>query len=133
MVSSRRMARVQAVRAAVEKYGVGPAAVRTIAGTMDLHVKLEQRLAQFKGVEAAITFQSGFTANLATIECLEKGLMRSATIMVPCPWFPEAVRMLKENPGLDVVLIEGGEPASGASGRNGGFVAASITILQQEP
>ena len=50
--------------------GVGPAAVRSIAGTMTLHVELEKRLAQFKGVEAAITFQSGFTANLATIPAL---------------------------------------------------------------
>jgi glycine C-acetyltransferase len=44
--------------------------VRSIAGTMDLHVALEQRLAAFKGVEAAITFQSGFNANLATIPAL---------------------------------------------------------------
>ena len=54
----------------MERYGVGPAAVRTIAGTMDLHLELERRLAAFKGVEAAITFQSGFTANLATIPAL---------------------------------------------------------------
>lgn len=58
---------VQAAQEAVLRYGVGPAAVRTIAGTMDLHVNLEARLVAFKGVEAAITFQSGFTANLATI------------------------------------------------------------------
>jgi glycine C-acetyltransferase len=50
--------------------GVGPAAVRTIAGTTSLHLELEKRLAAFKGVEAAITFQSGFTANLATIPAL---------------------------------------------------------------
>jgi glycine C-acetyltransferase len=61
---------VQAAKEAMEKYGVGPAAVRTIAGTMDLHVELEKRLADFKGVEAAITFQSGFNANLATIPAL---------------------------------------------------------------
>ncbi len=61
---------VQAAKEAVEKYGVGPAAVRTIAGTMDLHVELERRLAAFKGVEAAITFQSGFNANLGTIPAL---------------------------------------------------------------
>ncbi len=58
---------VEAAKKATEKYGVGPAAVRSIAGTTDLHVELEKRLAAFKGVEAAITFQSGFTANLATI------------------------------------------------------------------
>ncbi len=61
---------VQAAQEAVKKYGVGPAAVRSIAGTMDLHLELERRLAAFKGVEAAITFQSGFTANLGTIPAL---------------------------------------------------------------
>jgi glycine C-acetyltransferase len=49
---------------------VGPGAVRTIAGTMDLHLELEKRLAAFKGVEAAISFQSGFSANLAVIPAL---------------------------------------------------------------
>jgi glycine C-acetyltransferase len=61
---------VEAAKEAIETYGVGPAAVRTIAGTMDLHVQLEQRLAQFKGAEDVITFQSGFTANLGTIPAL---------------------------------------------------------------
>ncbi|RMH00792.1 MAG: glycine C-acetyltransferase [Chloroflexi bacterium] len=60
----------QAAIDAIEKYGVGPGAVRTIAGTMSLHVKLEERLAAFKKAEACITFQSGFTANLATIPAL---------------------------------------------------------------
>ncbi len=61
---------VQAVQTAVTQYGVGPAAVRTIAGTMDLHVRLEERLAAFKGVSSAITLQAGFTANLATIAAM---------------------------------------------------------------
>jgi len=61
---------VEAAKEATKKYGVGPAAVRSIAGTMDLHVQLEQRLARFKGAEAVITFQSGFTANLGTIAAL---------------------------------------------------------------
>lgn len=61
---------LQAAREAMEKYGIGPAAVRTIAGTMDLHLELEKRLAAFKGVEAAITFQSGFMANVATVPAL---------------------------------------------------------------
>ena len=61
---------VEAAKEATAKYGVGPAAVRTIAGTMDLHVQLEQRLAKFKGAEDVITFQSGFTANLGTIPAL---------------------------------------------------------------
>jgi len=61
---------VEAAKQAMDTHGVGPAAVRTIAGTMDLHLELEQRLAAFKGAEAAVTFQSGFTANLATIPAL---------------------------------------------------------------
>ncbi len=60
----------EAAKKAVDEMGVGPGAVRTIAGTMSLHIQLEKRLAAFKGVEAAITFQSGFTANLATIPAL---------------------------------------------------------------
>jgi glycine C-acetyltransferase len=52
---------------AVEQWGAGAGAVRTIIGTMSLHLELERRLAQFKHVEAAIVFQSGFTANAGTI------------------------------------------------------------------
>lgn len=61
---------VEAARQAMETYGVGPAAVRSIAGTTDLHIQLEQRLAKFKGAEEVITFQSGFNANLGTIPAL---------------------------------------------------------------
>jgi glycine C-acetyltransferase len=61
---------VAAAIAATEQYGVGPAAVRSIAGTMDLHVQLEERMANFKRVDSAITFQSGFNANLAAIPTL---------------------------------------------------------------
>jgi glycine C-acetyltransferase len=61
---------VQAARDAADRYGVGPAAVRSIAGTMEIHLELERRLAAFKGVEAAISFQSGFNANLGTIPAL---------------------------------------------------------------
>jgi glycine C-acetyltransferase len=61
---------VEAAKEATKKYGVGPAAVRSIAGTMDLHIQLEQRLAKFKGAQDVITFQSGFTANLGTISAL---------------------------------------------------------------
>jgi glycine C-acetyltransferase len=60
----------EAVKRAIDQYGIGPGAVRTIAGTMSLHVELERRLAAFKGAEAVITLQSGFTANLATIPAL---------------------------------------------------------------
>ncbi len=61
---------VAAAQNAAAEMGVGPAAVRSIAGTTSLHLELEKRLAAFKGVEAAITFQSGFTANLATLPAL---------------------------------------------------------------
>ena len=61
---------VQAAKDAMDKYGLGPGAVRSIAGTMDLHLELERRMAKFKRVEAAVTFQSGFTANGATIPAL---------------------------------------------------------------
>lgn len=61
---------VAAATQAMQKYGVGPGAVRSIAGTMSLHLELEKRMAEFKHVEAAITFQSGFTANGATIPAL---------------------------------------------------------------
>jgi glycine C-acetyltransferase len=61
---------VESAKAAIDEFGVGPGAVRPIAGTMALHLELERRLAAFKGVEAAITFQSGFSANLAAIPAL---------------------------------------------------------------
>lgn len=61
---------VSAAKNAIDHYGIGPGAVRTIAGTMSLHNQLEARLAQFKHAEAVITLQSGFTANLAVIPSL---------------------------------------------------------------
>ncbi|NLJ84842.1 MAG: glycine C-acetyltransferase [Firmicutes bacterium] len=60
----------EAAKEAIDQYGVGPGAVRTIAGTMTLHKELEAALARFKGVPAVISFQSGFTANLAVIGAL---------------------------------------------------------------
>ncbi len=60
----------EAAKEAIDRYGVGPAAVRSIAGTMTLHVEFERRLTQFKGVEAAISLQSGFCSNLAAIPTL---------------------------------------------------------------
>jgi glycine C-acetyltransferase len=60
----------EAAHNAIEKFGVGPAAVRSIAGTMSVHTELEEKLARFKRVEATISFQSGFNANIATIPAL---------------------------------------------------------------
>ncbi len=55
---------------AIDKYGVGPAAVRSIAGTLDLHLELEKKLAEFKKVEATLSLQSGFICNVATIQAI---------------------------------------------------------------
>lgn len=60
----------EAAKKAIDEFGVGPAAVRSIAGTMSLHLELERRLAEFKRVEDALSFQSGFNANLALIPAL---------------------------------------------------------------
>jgi glycine C-acetyltransferase len=55
---------------AVRKYGVGSGAVRTISGTMSLHLELEERIAAFKNVEACVVFQSGFAANAGTVSAI---------------------------------------------------------------
>ena len=55
---------------AVKKYGVGSGAVRTISGTMSLHMQLEERIAVFKNVEACVVFQSGFAANAGTVSAI---------------------------------------------------------------
>jgi glycine C-acetyltransferase len=60
----------EAAEAAIREYGAGSGAVRTIAGTMSLHEELERRLADFKRVEAVLTFQSGFTCNTGVIPIL---------------------------------------------------------------
>ena len=61
---------ITAAKEALDTFGIGPGAVRSIAGTMEIHRELERRVAAFKRSEAAITFQSGFAANLATIPAL---------------------------------------------------------------
>ncbi len=55
---------------AIQKWGVGSGAVRTIAGTMAIHMELEEKIAKFKHVEAAVVFQSGFTANAGTVQAI---------------------------------------------------------------
>lgn len=61
---------IEAAIKATEEFGVGSGAVRTIAGQMDLHKQLEEKLAKFKNVEACLVFQSGFTANSGTVSCI---------------------------------------------------------------
>ena len=58
---------IAAAAGAAQEFGAGSGAVRTIAGTMDIHVELEKKIAAFKHTEAALVFQSGFTANAGTV------------------------------------------------------------------
>jgi glycine C-acetyltransferase len=60
----------EAALEATRKYGVGSGAVRTIAGTMKIHMELEEKIARFKNVEACVVFQSGFTANAGTVSAV---------------------------------------------------------------
>src|SRR5690625_1174515 len=60
----------EVAKEAVDSHGVGAGAVRTINGTLDLHIKLEKRIAEFKGTEAAISFQSGFNCNMEAISAV---------------------------------------------------------------
>jgi glycine C-acetyltransferase len=61
---------IEASIKATEKYGVGAGAVRTINGTLDIHVELEKKIAEFKHTEAAIVFQSGFNCNMGAISAV---------------------------------------------------------------
>src|SRR3954453_15246856 len=60
----------EAALAATRQFGVGSGAVRTISGTMSLHMQLEERIAAFKNVEACVVFQSGFAANSGTVSAV---------------------------------------------------------------
>ena len=61
---------IEAAVVAAKKYGAGSGAVRTIAGTMTLHMELERRIAEFKKVEACVVFQSGFAANAGAVSAI---------------------------------------------------------------
>jgi glycine C-acetyltransferase len=61
---------IEAAVEATRKYGAGSGAVRTISGTMTLHLELEERIARFKNVEACVVFQSGFAANAGTVSAI---------------------------------------------------------------
>jgi len=60
----------EAAKKAIDEFGVGPAAVRSIAGTMTLHLELEKKICEFKGTEAALSLQSGLTSNVSAIPAL---------------------------------------------------------------
>ncbi len=61
---------IEAAIAATRAFGVGSGAVRTIAGTMRIHMDLEEKIARFKNVEACVVFQSGFAANAGTVSAI---------------------------------------------------------------
>ena len=128
---------VRAALDAVRDLGVGSGAVRTIAGTMELHQELERRLAAFKHTEAVLTFQSGFTANSGVIPTItgERDLIVSdelnhASIIdgVRLSRAARAVFPHRDVDGLERVLREarakgtvpGGSGGSGVSGASGG-------------
>src|SRR5207244_9835359 len=82
----------QAAITATRKYGAGSGSVRVIAGTMDIHLKLEKILAEYRRAEASITFQSGYATNAGTILALvdERDLITSdelnhRSIIAACP------------------------------------------------
>jgi glycine C-acetyltransferase len=68
LTTHRKLRKVAA--AAIKTHGVGSGAVRTIIGTMDLHMQLEEQIARFKHTEASVVFQSGFTANAGTVQAI---------------------------------------------------------------
>jgi glycine C-acetyltransferase len=112
----------EAAKRAMDQFGVGPAAVRSIAGTMILHTELEAKLARFKGVEATISFQSGFCSNIATIPALvgKEDLIFSdelnhASIIDGCRLSgAPIIRFEHRNPAsLDLKLREHFPPGSG--------------------
>ena len=107
-----------AAKDAIDKYGVGPGAVRTISGTQSLHLELERKLAAFKGTEATILLQSGFMANVATIPAITgegdfifSDELNHASIIDGCRLSRARVIRYKHNDAadLDHQIIEAGE------------------------
>jgi glycine C-acetyltransferase len=106
-----------AAKAAIDSNGVGTAAVRPIIGTMDMHLALEEKLAKFKGTEAALTFQSGFTVNVACCQSLmssDKDLLISDELnhasIIDGGRLSKAVRKIyphKDMKALEAILKEG--------------------------
>jgi glycine C-acetyltransferase len=99
-----RRAAIEAIRT----HGVGAGAVRTIAGTMDLHMALEEQIAKFKGTEAAVVFQSGFTANAGTVaailgkdDLILSDELNHASIIDGCRLSRAAIRVFKHRDVAD--------------------------------
>jgi len=120
---------IEAAIEATRKFGVGSGAVRTIAGTMRIHMDLEEKIARFKNVEACVVFQSGFTANAGTVSSIlgkedfilsdelnhasiiDGARLSRATIKVfrhkDAAHCEELLRELESNPGKKLVITDG--------------------------
>jgi glycine C-acetyltransferase len=109
LAASSRLKEV--AKRAIDDFGVGPGAVRTIAGTMSLHLDLERDLARFKKAEATVVFQSGFNANLGAIpvlvgrtDVIYSDELNHASIIDGCRLSRAEI---KPYPHLDMVTLEG--------------------------
>ena len=131
---------VAAALRAVRELGVGSGAVRTIAGTMELHEELERRLAAFKHTEAVLTFQSGFTANSGVIPTIttEKDLIVSdelnhASIIdgVRLSKASRAVFPHRDVDGLEKVLREA-RAGAGKAGRYGSILVITDGVFSMD-
>jgi len=120
---------IEAALDATRKYGVGSGAVRTIAGTMRIHMELEEKIARFKNAEACVVFQSGFAANAGTVSAIlgkedfilsdelnhasiiDGARLSRATIKVfrhkDIAHCEELLQELKEKPGRKLVITDG--------------------------
>src|SRR5271155_1775396 len=97
---------------AVRKFGVGSGAVRSIAGTMKMHMELEEQIARFKKVEACVVFQSGFTANAGTVsailgkdDLIISDELNHASIIDGCRLSKAAIRVFKHKDTADCARI----------------------------
>src|ERR1700752_1221006 len=119
----------EAALEATRQYGVGSGAVRTIAGTMKIHMELEEKIARFKNVEACVVFQSGFTANAGTVSAvlgkedfiisdqlnhasiIDGARLSRAKILVfnhkDLAHAKEQLRSVKEQPGRKLLITDG--------------------------
>jgi glycine C-acetyltransferase len=105
----------EAAARALEKYGVGTASVRTIAGTMTIHMALEEKIAAFKNAEACVVFQSGFAANAGTVaailgkdDIIVSDELNHASIIDGCRLSRAAIRVFphKDAAAAEAILAE---------------------------
>jgi len=101
-----------AALAAIRKYGVGAGAVRTISGTMRIHMDLERQIAKFKHTEACVVFQSGFTANAGTVaailgkdDLIISDELNHASIIDGCRLSKAAIRVFKHKDAAECAKI----------------------------